>query len=122
MTFIVNDAQMQVLLAFERQKFIDDMVGLLWRDQPELLEEIPATEVREQVSALINRAEQIGFHIYTDVVQFIILALSLGLDFETQPEYAEICNLLNESDIDPSIRLTRVRHLLETDEDDLYEP
>jgi len=118
-TFIVRNAQMEALLAMERQKFLDETVALLRNDHSDLLEEIPAEEVRGQVAALMERAEKLGFHLYADVVQFIILSLSLGPDFESLPEYSEVRDLLHESDIDPSIRLTRVRHFLERDDEKL---
>ena len=105
----IRNAQMKVLSAQQRQKFVDAMCEFLRIQFNQELESISQTSLQAKVSAALNTASHYGLRSHRDCCRYLNLAVTLGWEFEQLPENAWMLEYLTDPNAgNPSQRLHRL--------------
>ena len=105
----IRNAQMEVLSAQQRQKFVDAMCEFLRLQFKQELQGISQTSLQAKVSAALNSASRYGLRSHRDCCRYLNLAVTYGWEFEQLPENAWMREYLTDPNAgNPSQRLQRL--------------
>jgi len=105
MTWIIRKEQMKAFEQYIFETFIDKMLTILRELYPAQCSESEEVAVRDAIKAGVVRAEAHGFTSEYDIGRFIILQYMLGQDFDTDPQYPWVSDILGNSALPLTSRL-----------------
>ena len=91
----IRQAQMRALQKASWSRLIVEHV---YECFPDKCKGLTRTEVRQFTERAAAQARKYGFSTLTDVQQFVDLAMVLGENFESRPEFSWTLEILNEKD------------------------
>lgn len=105
----IRPEQMQQAAQAAYKDFEDRMVVHLQELYPEQYDALGEEEVREEIKYGSRRAEVYGFEAETEVCRYIALMFSLGSDFDADPDFEDLHEVLQDETLeDPEERMDQL--------------
>ena len=103
---IIRAAQMAVLAADARLRFVEELIRSLSRSFP------AESNLSDRVLSTVKRARLYGFTASDDVEWFVNLDFARGHEWETMPDMDRSFEILDNADVDPAGRRFRLEKWL----------
>lgn len=106
----ISADQMQSLAVVEERKLVERMTGMILREHTDLAGDLTSRQLMDFVNEVFTRVRSnYGFVLERDVFQYVLLSLALGDGFETLPVFGWAAEFLRDKDLEPGVRVVKVR-------------
>lgn len=99
---IIRKEQMEVFEQAARIAFEERMIAHLRKSFPKKCDDIGDEGVRASIQDAVDRTRKLGVALEYDIERYINHMYALGFDFDTNPDYCWVKQILSDPAIDPS--------------------
>jgi hypothetical protein len=113
----MRQEQMNAFAAASRRRFEDRIVAYIDEAYPEETFDLTDTDLRNRTHKAVEKAISYGIETENDVVEFVELNFELGDDFDTNPAYAWVSDILRQPHQNGRRKIMEIQERLDQVED-----
>ncbi len=110
---IIRKEQMEVFSRQMLERFADRATASIKSNFDALTNDIPYSELNARIHAGIDKARTYGIIYEKDVLQYLEYSIRLGADFETNPTFSGIHDILKK-EVDGTMKILLINEYIES--------